>query len=148
MFPLPGGKPAKLYSRFVFSKQINCDGEEVELQFARFVNHENFKWVQYEPRAKHGIYQNDGRLLSNATELHLRTNYQGKIEQDDLVWLIHPLFPEGQYFIVKEPVRPVVMMLPKPRIGFQELVVETINFSDPNFELWKEDEADKEDDDA
>ena len=128
---------AKLFSRFVFEKDVVFDGEPVEVQFANFKNHEEFLWVQEFPKVKKGLYQSDRRILSDMSTIHIKTNHYGNIEQDDIVWLIHPLFPDGKYFLVSEPVEVEMAEYPANTANYKYLTLETINFDQPNFEWFE-----------
>ena len=130
---------AKLYTRFVFEKQITLQGEPVELQFANFVTHDTFKWVPSHIDKGAGIA--GGRLLVEANSIEVLTNFRGEIKQNDIVGLKHPAFPRGQYFVVSAPIRIADMTFPSPSMDLKLVTLQSLNLDEVNIKnIWLNEE--------
>jgi hypothetical protein len=137
-FPL-----AKLYSRFVFEKQVILRGEPMDLQFANFMSYDTFKFQQGKLEMENGVYRVNKNLVAEGGKIYIHTNSQSKLKQWDIVWLIHPLFPQGQFFFISESVLGANLTHPSPSNDLQGLTLETTILDEINIKhLWIDREVD------
>ena len=112
--------PAKLYTRHTIEKPLDFTDHEIRTEVNKYIKHKTFNWVEDSETQEEEVQPMAG-LDSGTYSFSIRTNSLDDILQGDVVWLRNSVFPDGEFFIVADPVRQTKTHTPNERKMFKYL---------------------------